>query len=303
MPVTTLPPMFAVHLSDGVLSMTTCVLGFVLAGQLVALAVRGMRDEAIPRTGVLTAAFFVASQIHLPLGVASVHLLLNGILGVVLGRRAALPIAIGLALQALLFAHGGVTSLGVNVCVYTLPALAGGYGYRLARRTGVLERGPVRFGLIAVVAFAWLATVVVSGYLLWEKLAGRSATWAGIPGEWPYVIGPLVALACGIGWFARRYRATTTFALGVLLGTVTGLLTLGLLAAVLVYGGVRDWAALPWAVLLANLPVVAVEAVGTGVVVSYLERVRPDWLGDDRVIDTIADQAGSGNTSSNRTSH
>ena len=274
--------MFAVHLSDGVLSVTTCVLGFVLAGLLVAVGVWGMRDEAIPRTGVLTAAFFVASQIHLPLGVASVHLLLNGILGVVLGRRAVLPIAIGLTLQSLLFAHGGVTSLGVNACVYTLPALAGGTGYRLTRRTGLLEVAAIRFGLIALAAFAWLATVVGSGFLMWEKLAGRSASWADVPGEWPYLIGLLAAVAGGFGWFARRYRATSTFALGVLLGTGTGLITLGLLAAVLVYGGVRDWAALPWAVLLANLPVIAVEAVGTGVVVSYLERVRPDWLGADR---------------------
>jgi len=40
-----------------------------------------------------------------------------------LGRRAALAIAVGLLLQMMLIGHGGWTTLGVNTCVMTLPAL------------------------------------------------------------------------------------------------------------------------------------------------------------------------------------
>ena len=38
--------------------------------------------------GLLGAAFFVASLIHVPIGFSSAHLILNGLLGVVLGWAA-----------------------------------------------------------------------------------------------------------------------------------------------------------------------------------------------------------------------
>ena len=66
----------------------------------------------------------MASSIHVKLGVTSVHLLLNGLVGVILGRRAPLAILIGVTLQALLVAHGGVTTIGVNASVQAIPALA-----------------------------------------------------------------------------------------------------------------------------------------------------------------------------------
>ncbi len=85
-----------------------CRLDYALA-VLLALAVWRVREEDIPRIGVLTAAFFVGSSIHIKLAVlpTSVHLILNGLVGVVLGRRAPLAIAVGLLLQYLLLAHGG----------------------------------------------------------------------------------------------------------------------------------------------------------------------------------------------------
>src|SRR6185437_8393536 len=57
------------------------------------------------------------------LGPTRVHLLLNGLVGVVLGRRAPLAILMGLTLQAVLLGHGGFTTIGINACVMTLPAL------------------------------------------------------------------------------------------------------------------------------------------------------------------------------------
>ena len=82
-----------------------------------------VRDEEIPRIALMTAAFFVASLIHVPIGPTSVHLLLNGLLGVIVGRRAPLAVLLGLTLQAVLFGHGGFTTIGVNTCVMALPAL------------------------------------------------------------------------------------------------------------------------------------------------------------------------------------
>ena len=80
------PPLLAVHISDGVLTWPWLLGGFVLAGLVDAMAMYKVRDEEIPRIALMTAAFFVASLIHVPIGPTSVHLLLNGLLGVVVGR-------------------------------------------------------------------------------------------------------------------------------------------------------------------------------------------------------------------------
>src|SRR6516162_7120099 len=108
---------FAVHISDGVLTTPWLAVGFGGLALLLLIGCRRVRDEEIPRIALLTAAFFVASLIHLRVGPTTVHLLLNGLVGVVLGRRAGLAIPVGLLLQALLFQHGGITTLGVNACV------------------------------------------------------------------------------------------------------------------------------------------------------------------------------------------
>jgi cobalt/nickel transport system permease protein len=115
--------LWAVHISDGVLSAPWLAWGFLVAGLLALTASYRVRDEEIPRIALLSAAFFVATLMHLPLGPTRVHLLLNGLVGVVLGRRAPLAILIGLGLQAALLGHGGFTTIGVNTCVMALPAL------------------------------------------------------------------------------------------------------------------------------------------------------------------------------------
>src|SRR5262245_42218861 len=106
-------PLWAVHLSDGILDPAWQLGGFVLAGLLAVLALWRLHEEDLPATALLAAAFFTASSIHVRVGPTSVHLLLNGLVGVVLGRRAALAIPAGLALQALYLAHGGIGTLGV----------------------------------------------------------------------------------------------------------------------------------------------------------------------------------------------
>jgi len=114
----------AVHISDGVLSPPYLVAGFVLAALLIVPAIWRVHEDEIPRIGLLTTAIFVASLIHVRFGITSVHLLLNGLVGIVLGTRSALAVVVGLGLQALLLGHGGFTSLGVNAVVMTVPAIA-----------------------------------------------------------------------------------------------------------------------------------------------------------------------------------
>src|SRR4051812_19982301 len=114
---------WAVHLSDGVLGWPWLVGGFAVAGVLALIACRRMTEDDVPRVALLSAAFFVASSIHVRIGPTSVHLLLTGLVGVVLGVRAPLAILVGITLQALLIPHGGLTTIGVNTCVEAIPAL------------------------------------------------------------------------------------------------------------------------------------------------------------------------------------
>jgi len=111
------------HISEGVLSAPVLITGAVLSAGGVAIGLRKMSYEKIPQVAVLTSAFFVASLIHVPIGPSSTHLVLNGLLGILLGWMAFPSILVALSLQALLFQFGGFTVLGVNTLVMAAPAL------------------------------------------------------------------------------------------------------------------------------------------------------------------------------------
>ncbi|MDI6725977.1 MAG: cobalt transporter CbiM [Smithellaceae bacterium] len=111
------------HISEGILSAPVLATGVLLATVGVAAGLKKMTYENIPRVAVLSSAFFVASLIQIPLGPASVHLVMNGLLGVLMGWMAFPAILVALALQALLFQFGGLTTLGVNLVVMAGPAL------------------------------------------------------------------------------------------------------------------------------------------------------------------------------------
>jgi cobalt/nickel transport system permease protein len=219
--------LLAVHISDGALDWTWLAAGWVVLGVILAVAVWRVREEDVPRIGVLTAAFFVGSSIHIKLVLlpTSVHLILNGLVGVILGRRAPLAIAVGLGLQYLLVAHGGQTTIGVNGCIVGVPAVVAGWCYPVLRG---LKVSPFTRGL---------------------------------------VLGS---------------------------GAAAGAVVLNFL--VLLFGGKEDWGTLARLILLAHLPVVLIEGLMLGVIVRYLEKVKPEMLGA-----RAADHAGK--TSSNGTSH
>jgi cobalt/nickel transport system permease protein len=111
------------HLPDGVLSAPLLIGGACVSAGLLALALRRLDDTRLPQAAVLSAAFFVASLISVPVGPASVHLLLNGLMGLLLGWLAVPALLVALALQLAFFGHGGLTALGVNTFNLAAPAL------------------------------------------------------------------------------------------------------------------------------------------------------------------------------------
>lgn len=116
------------HIPDGIVPAQVCAAGYGITGLLTWYSLRqiqrrGNPNAQVPKAALLTAAFFVASSIYIPVPPTTVHLLLNGLLGVVLGYFAFPAILIGLLFQALIVGHGGLTTLGINAAMMGIPAL------------------------------------------------------------------------------------------------------------------------------------------------------------------------------------
>lgn len=111
------------HIPDGVLSAPVLVGGALASAGLLVVALRRLDYERLPQAAVLSAAFFVSSVISIPLGPTSVHLLLNGLMGLLLGWIAVPALLVALTLQLVFFGHGGLAALGVNTLNMALPAL------------------------------------------------------------------------------------------------------------------------------------------------------------------------------------
>lgn len=111
------------HIPDGVLSAPVLLTGAAASAGLLAIALRRLDWEALPQAAVLAAAFFVSSLISIPLGPSSGHLLLNGLMGLLLGWTAVPAVFVALVLQTTFFGYGGVVVLGVNTLNIALPAL------------------------------------------------------------------------------------------------------------------------------------------------------------------------------------
>ncbi len=111
------------HISEGVLSAPILAGGAVLTTVGTAIGLKKLDYDHIMTVSLLSATFFVASLIHVPIGPGSVHLLLSGLLGIILGWSAFPAIVTALALQVLFFQYGGIIVLGVNGFIIAGPAV------------------------------------------------------------------------------------------------------------------------------------------------------------------------------------
>ena len=118
------------HLSEGVLHTPVLLSGAALAIAGIAVGLRRLESENLPLTALFAAAFFVAGTIHVPVGIGSVHLILNGMAGLFLGWAVFPAFLIALLLQVIFFSFGGFAVLGVNLCVMATPAVIVHYLFR-----------------------------------------------------------------------------------------------------------------------------------------------------------------------------
>ncbi len=177
------------HIADGFLPAKVCIAGYAVAGAATWFSLRQIDrktdpQENLPKAALLTAAFFVASLIHVPIPPASVHLVLNGLLGAVLGYYAFPAILVGLFFQVVMFQHGGMSVLGVNAVTIGIPALVAAYVFQLRyifgrdnrRGLGVFGflAGALGVGLSALIFFALVVSNVPAEV---DAGAERSAVW------------------------------------------------------------------------------------------------------------------------------
>lgn len=153
------------HISDGVLPAWMLATGFAATCVLLYYSLYKIEAEEIPKISLVTAALFVASFMHFPVGPSSVHLVMNGLAGILLGKRAFASMFVALALQAAFFQHGGVTSLGVNALNMGVPALLAWQIFE--RRRGFQSpRREAVFGAFAGGIAVFLAALMVCAELL-----------------------------------------------------------------------------------------------------------------------------------------
>ena len=193
------------HISEGVLSGPVLLSGAALAAAGTAVGLKTLDYDRIAKAGMLSGAFFVASLIHVPLGPVSVHLILNGLVGLLLGWAAFPAILVALTLQAVFFQFGGITTLGVNTTLMALPAVLCylAFSRLLFRRPSVAAAAAFACGFLSVA----LAGVVASLALMFTEENFWSVAALVLAAHVPVmIIEGIITAMCVL--FIRRVQPT-----------------------------------------------------------------------------------------------
>ncbi len=163
------------HISEGLLGIEYIAGGYAVTVGLAAFALKKVKEKDIPRLSVMGACFFVATLMHFKIGVSSVHLTFIGLMGLVLGTPSVLAIIAGLFFQAVMFQHGGLTTLGINTAIFSIPCFTA-YGVfklfsdkwkdkiiRLSILGAILTFFGVMFSLFLLVGIIYLSSKEMIG--------------------------------------------------------------------------------------------------------------------------------------------
>lgn len=215
------------HVPDGFLTAQTSVATGIVAATVVSVALRRSRTELDERTaplaGLAAAFIFAVQMLNFPVGVGTSGHLLGGALAAVLVGpwTAVLCISVVLAVQALVFADGGLTALGTNITLLAVVTVAVGWAVTrlmlavLPRRPTSVVPAAVVGALLSVPAAAAVFTglyavggqaslsmgALVASMLSWHTLIGIGE--AAITG---LTVGAVVAVRPDLVYAARDLR-------------------------------------------------------------------------------------------------
>ena len=165
------------HVPDGFIDAPVSVGAGLLAAAGVAVCLRGARreldDRTAPMAGLVAAFVFAVQMLNFPVAAGTSGHLLGGALAAILvgPYTGALCVAVVILVQALLFADGGLTAIGVNVVDMSLVTVVVGYAvFRLlvrllpySRRTVVGSAFTAAFVSVPVSALAFVGFYAIGG--------------------------------------------------------------------------------------------------------------------------------------------
>ena len=144
----------AMHAPDGFLEPpvagATALFAVAILGFALRSSTNSYDDRSIPLAGVSAAFVFAAQMVNFPVAAGTTGHLMGGALAAILlgPRMGAIVVAIVVAVQALLFADGGLTALGYNTINMAIVPAFGGWAAFLGfqrlfprSRTGVTGAG------------------------------------------------------------------------------------------------------------------------------------------------------------------
>lgn len=166
------------HIPDGFIDPAVSTGAIAVSAVAVGVALkrtRGQFDEAVaPMAGLAAVFIFAAQMVNFPVAAGtSGHLIGGALAAVLIGPWAGmLAMAVVVALQALIFADGGITALGLNL--FNMAVLAPLVGW-LALRL-VLSLRPQKSMVPVAAGVAGLASVLAAstGFVLQFALGGVS---------------------------------------------------------------------------------------------------------------------------------
>ncbi len=192
-----------VHISDGILAPWLWVSGWVITAAILTYTLNKMKIDDVPKLSVITAAVFVASLIHFQAGPTSVHLVLCGFAGVTLGILAYPCIFIALVMQAFLFLHGGVTTIGINTVNMGVPALISFFIFKAGMKLNIgISKKEILFGAIAGGIAVALAVLLLAVELLVTGEELTEVTTVVVLAHIPVILVEAIFTGVIVGFFA-----------------------------------------------------------------------------------------------------
>jgi cobalt/nickel transport system permease protein len=190
------------HIPDGFIDGTTSAGAAVVAAGGVGATLRRagevLDERRVPLAGLVAAFVFAVQMLNFPVVSGTSGHLLGGALAAVLVGPAvgALCVTVVLAVQALLFADGGLSALGLNVLNMALVTAFGGYAvFLLARR--VTSRTPS--SVVAAAGIAAAVSVVLSALAFTVEYAIGGTGTASVATVGGAMVGVHVLIGVGEG--------------------------------------------------------------------------------------------------------
>jgi cobalt/nickel transport system permease protein len=172
------------HVPDGFIDAPTLIVADVIAIGGVAYAVRQgakeLDDKHVPLAGLVAAFIFAVQMLNFPVASGTSGHLLGGVLAAVLVGPwlGVLAVSVVLFVQALLFADGGLTALGLNITLMAVIAGLGGYAIFRALR-GVLPKSTTGVVVASGIAAGLSVVLAAAGFTIAYEFGGQGSASTG----------------------------------------------------------------------------------------------------------------------------